>query len=576
MATETHDYAAAMAFIERAKLRDCFIPAPHTPPWLGPTVPYLGMGLRPDAPPPAPGELPTFQVWASGWGQIEGVLIATPEVDFDADLKACVAATDERALRDLLLAFPRGALGLFYFGSAWMLPTFQELFDGEPMPAREGYVATAATFAPDRSVPARQLVAPNDPVVQRQWGAAVWAEMLADQYGVYAAEDAGGVGALCFHWPVSDERHEVHGLQAVRNWTERAAHSAFSAATDAVVARGLVATTTVVRSDEAAFRQLLRELGYQPFYQVHSFLGVKRGSGVFAGVDRDRFYATPRAGQPTRTRPPASSGTIAKSKDPRVVQFRDLAHAAGRRERGQCIIEGRTLAQRALNDGLPVERLLYTRELARTPEGLALLHSAHQLGVPHDLVTEGLLSLVTTTRPVPPVLAAVAVQVQPADALAARPHGVLLVADDVQNPENLGMLLRTADAAGASAVVVAGAQADPLHKLCVRAARGAVGRLPLFATATLPDWLDALRGASAHVLGATAHARASIFATPLAAPLAVVVGNEQNGISPAALARCTAQVQIPMAPGQSSLNVGVAAGVLLFEAVRRQLQRHEA
>ena len=104
----------------------------------------------------------------------------------------------------------------------------------------------------------------------------------------------------------------------------------------------------------------------------------------------------------------------------------------------------------------------------------------------------------------------------------------------------------------------------------MRAARGAVGRLPIFRCADLPAWVAGLREQGFRVLGATAHGDAGLYDVDLAPPLALVVGNEETGITPATRAACTARVAIPMAPGQDSLNVGVAAGVLLFELARRR------
>src|SRR5207237_244681 len=83
---------------------------------------------------------------------------------------------------------------------------------------------------------------------------------------------------------------------------------------------------------------------------------------------------------------------------------------------------------------------------------------------------------------------------------------------------NLGLLLRTADAAGVEAVVVAGERTDPLHRNCVRAARGAVGRLPIFRAPDLPAWAAHRRAGGLRVLGATAHGDVPLYAAELPPP----------------------------------------------------------
>jgi RNA methyltransferase, TrmH family len=82
--------------------------------------------------------------------------------------------------------------------------------------------------------------------------------------------------------------------------------------------------------------------------------------------------------------------------------------------------------------------------------------------------------------------------------------------------------------------------------------------------------LASLRGRGFQVIGATAHADVSLFECRLQVPIAIVVGNEEQGVTGPVLDVCTERVRIPMAPGQDSLNVGVAAGVLLYEVQRRR------
>src|SRR3954463_12067778 len=99
MAVETTDYAAVLEFIGRAKLRDCYVPTPTAPsPFqdesqLVELIPYLGLGLKAK---PAPGEAPAARAFAAGWTGLEGVMLVQPEPDFDADLRASLAADNER------------------------------------------------------------------------------------------------------------------------------------------------------------------------------------------------------------------------------------------------------------------------------------------------------------------------------------------------------------------------------------------------------------------------------------------------------------------------------------------------
>ena len=449
MATETTDYAAVLAFVRQAEQRDCLLAEPALPERLctQPGGGALDAGLA-----DACAEYQrsgrwcrSYRVFATGWTELEGVLILALTADDDTDIQASITATNERALRELLLAFPRGRVGHFSYAAPWMLPTLTELLDGDALPGQTAY----------RGI----------------------------------KRGSGRVGPDTTAAPAPRDRHPAD--TAAVDW-------------------------------------------------------------------REQVLAAP---------PPRR-----KRRDPAVDSFRDLLTIKGRAER-QCLsIEEPLLVRRALADGLPVLGLLYTEELLTQPEGPAILEQAEAEHVTHQRVSKGIMGTVTATRPLPWVVAAVHVDVRDAAQLHCSSRAVLLIADCVANPANLGMILRTADAAGVEAVILLGANsASPFHKHCVRAARGAMGRLPLYTCKDPARFFQRLKTAGFALVGATVEASADVYRLALRPPVALVVGNESAGIRPAILAACTDRVRIPMAPGQSSLNVGVAAGVLLYELVRTRL-----
>lgn len=212
--------------------------------------------------------------------------------------------------------------------------------------------------------------------------------------------------------------------------------------------------------------------------------------------------------------------------------------------------------------------VIHTAELLRSVEGMALVERVQGGGIRCLRASDGLMGTLTPTRPLPLVIAAVGLRLDPAPMRGWDSEAVLLVAENLQNPDNLGMVLRTADAAGVAAVVVSGETTDPLHRNCVRAARGAVGRIPIFTCDGLPAWLRGLGEGGVMSVASSAHAQQPLFEAGLHPPVAIVVGNEERGVSTEVLQACTHRLRIPMAPGQSSLNVAVAAGVLLYELRR--------
>lgn len=147
---------------------------------------------------------------------------------------------------------------------------------------------------------------------------------------------------------------------------------------------------------------------------------------------------------------------------------------------------------------------------------------------------------------------------------------LLLVLDGITDPHNLGACLRTADAAGVAAVIIPRDKAVGLTPTVRKIASGAAEVVPLFAVANLARTLDLLKEHGVWLAGAAGEASQSLYETDLGGALALVMGAEGKGLRRLTRERCDYLVQVPMAGSVSSLNVSVATGVCLFEAVRQR------
>jgi 23S rRNA (guanosine2251-2'-O)-methyltransferase len=150
---------------------------------------------------------------------------------------------------------------------------------------------------------------------------------------------------------------------------------------------------------------------------------------------------------------------------------------------------------------------------------------------------------------------------------------LLLVLDAVQDPHNLGACLRTADAAGADAVVVPRHRAAGLGPTVSKVAAGAAEHLPFVSVANPGRVLGWLADYGVAIIGTSDSAKTSLFDTDLTRPLALVMGGEHRGLGKAVASRCDALVSLPMAGAVSSLNVSVAAGICLYEVLRQRRVR---
>ena len=243
-----------------------------------------------------------------------------------------------------------------------------------------------------------------------------------------------------------------------------------------------------------------------------------------------------------------------------------------RAEAGETIIEGPRAISAALDRDLPLTAA-YLGYGARPAFG-PLLDRLAAAGVPVTDLKEGVLEKVGTTRTPQPVLA---VAPWPVSRIAdlvqlvtSHPGGWFVVTVDVADPGNLGTIVRSAEAAGATGVVVTGEGVDVRNPKVVRSSAGAVFGVPVVEVADTPAAIATLREYGVACLGAVARGGEAPDAVALDGALAFVVGNEARGINAPLLAVLDGTVTIPMAGSAESLNVAMATTVLCFEAARQR------
>ena len=241
---------------------------------------------------------------------------------------------------------------------------------------------------------------------------------------------------------------------------------------------------------------------------------------------------------------------ITSADNPHVREVVRLRKARERRRTGLFVAEGPREVERARAAGLAVVATYFAPSLLDWPEGEEV--SERVLAkMAYRAEPEGVLAVVEAPRRELP-----------------RDGTLYLAAVGIEKPGNLGALARTAAAAGADALVVAEARADPWNPNAIRASTGAVFTLPVV-EGTLADVLALPAG----LVAAAPDAPTSYTDANLAAPVAIAIGAEAAGLPPAWRAAAAQTVSIPVAPGATdSLNAAAAAAILLFEA-RRQRAR---
>ena len=249
-----------------------------------------------------------------------------------------------------------------------------------------------------------------------------------------------------------------------------------------------------------------------------------------------------------------------------LVRLRDRRHRDRSR---QFVIEGYREIVRAVDASIPIGTLFICPGLFLGPNEPELIGRVESTGGEIVELSEEPFRK-ASYRDRPEGLLAVAPQF-PTDlgALRLGTTPLLLVAESIEKPGNLGTMLRTADAAGADAVIVADANTDPFNPNVVRASTGALFTVPL-GVASTPATLAWLRANSVKVAVTTPDTEVLLWDTDLRGSIAVVVGAEQYGLTDAWLEEADLTIRIPMAGMADSLNAAMAAGVVLFEAVRQR------
>jgi len=233
------------------------------------------------------------------------------------------------------------------------------------------------------------------------------------------------------------------------------------------------------------------------------------------------------------------------------------------------VLEGEHLvAVYAARRGAP-ETLIVTDEAMARPavKALAEEHSSRTLIVPALLFGElatlpagvGLLAVVATPS-----------------GTARAPGEFCLLLDDVQDPGNVGSMLRSAAAAGVAQVLLSKRCAFAWSPKVLRAAQGAHFCVELIEDVDLPGWAADYRSAGGEVIATVAEGGTSLYATTLSGRVAVAIGNEGSGLSAALAAQATRRVTIPMPGAVESINAAAAAAVCLFECVRQRSARGAA
>ena len=259
---------------------------------------------------------------------------------------------------------------------------------------------------------------------------------------------------------------------------------------------------------------------------------------------------------------------ISSVQNPRIKALVRLHEGSHRRRRERFLIEGHREVERALESEWPIESIFFCPEFFTDEAAFALIHTAEEKNIELIQLTEAPFQK-ASHRQGPDGLIAVGIQRQwTLGSIPLSTNPLLVVLEAIEKPGNLDAIFRTANAAGADALILAEAITDPFNPNTIRAAQGAFFQLP-FASASNETVMAFLKERKITPIPTSPSGNTSLWDAPLSKPAALVFGAEDAGLSSAWLSSFTSY-QLPMQGITDSLNVASMAAVSLFEAVRQR------
>lgn len=259
---------------------------------------------------------------------------------------------------------------------------------------------------------------------------------------------------------------------------------------------------------------------------------------------------------------------ITSTSNPRIVEARKLRQRKHRQATGLFLVEGLQLLHMALDAGAAPHEVFYCPEQFTGAEAPALLERFRRTPAELCSVAQRVMETLAEREEPQGIVATFRLAETPLAALKLTGRDLVIVLDRLQDPGNLGTLIRTADAVAAAAVVLIEPCVDPFDPKTVRGSMGSLFNLPIVSTKDVAGLFARLKAAGLRPVGADPHL-GELWGTSLwQGGVALVLGNEARGLSPDVAAQIETWVKLPIAGKAESLNVAVAGGVLMYAWLR--------
>ncbi|MDO8445750.1 MAG: RNA methyltransferase [Deltaproteobacteria bacterium] len=257
----------------------------------------------------------------------------------------------------------------------------------------------------------------------------------------------------------------------------------------------------------------------------------------------------------------------------RIKEIKRLHESRERAEKGLLLIEGIRLMEEAVKEKVSFEEVLYTQRIEDTDRGIAVLAALRKGRAPLYPVSEKVMQSVAETESPQGILGVLRHLVWDIKDVT-KGRGTVVVACGLQDPGNLGTIIRTADAGGCGGVVTTQNTVDIYNSKVIRATMGSIFRTPVLKFEDPKEAISALKKDGYQIIATTARSKTSYLDIDYMKPTAFLIGQEAAGIPDDLLESADIKVFIPMKVGVESLNAAVSASILIYEVFRQKLRQH--
>ena len=260
---------------------------------------------------------------------------------------------------------------------------------------------------------------------------------------------------------------------------------------------------------------------------------------------------------------------ISSSQNPAVKAVKSLKNRRDREEKGLYYVEGLRIVEEALKERADIAEIAVSEEFAADLRNTGILSQIEALKLKTYLLPQKLFKEITDTETPQGILAIMRIRRHELKRDLDK-NGLYLILDSIRDPGNLGTMIRTADAAGFSGVILSKGCVDPYNPKVLRSTMGSVFHMPVYQASDITETVKYLKENGISLYVTHLEGKASIFQANMGSGAAIVIGSEAEGVGEDLKSLADLLVRIPMPGRAESLNASVAAGIMMYEAVRQR------